>query len=472
MADVNYPDVLGAITGGARLSVGAAAFALAARPAQIAPGSTFDVMLLAQNASDAMLEVTAIVRLPDTGARRQRGRFLAAADRLTFTLQPGECGCALLPAAVHHETAPGSDYRFTAEIDVKLDKTIKPRRLRLPNGGTFDPASVNEAARGRIRGLRPLAFSAMKKTANNRLDAPIVIAGSGAPLPADPFSGRKPSYNIVCGLADFEDERWLLHTFSGLIANRTLPALKRAALMPALAEATRARFAAAGLPLDPAEVVMIAKLLTILLEYASAENTGHGYQQAGRFALVPLLGKDPLARTDRAPLPHWLRALLRAAARDERAALYPIQAAARMVYPALVRDAIEYGFELFDANTGEDIGSADEMKDYIDTIVARLTPAAAPDARPPLVIDQAYLPLIMGGIIINELLLVPMEDPADALKQASLTLDKRWHELRDTLDDDTISLSDPGAIDPDIAPVFAMTSTLLGRTAQKYGYRL
>src|SRR5215468_1697322 len=94
---VNYPDVLGFLTGGQRASFGAAQVALAVRPRLIRAGRPFEVILLVQNASDGAIDVTMTLHLPNIDARRQHDRFLTKTQKLVVTVKGAEVGYVVLP---------------------------------------------------------------------------------------------------------------------------------------------------------------------------------------------------------------------------------------------------------------------------------------------------------------------------------------------------------------------------------------
>jgi hypothetical protein len=102
--------------------------------------------------------------------------------------------------------------------------------------------------------------------------------------------------------------------------------------------------------------------------------------------------------------------------------------------------------------TGENLGSPEEMEHYADRVIEMLKSGQG-DSE--LDFNRVYLPLIMGGIIVNDQMLTEKEDPAELLKGISHALEARLQ-------------TDPNA-DPTIVD---MTGLLLERTGQKYGYRL
>jgi hypothetical protein len=443
---VNYPDILGLITGGDRLNIGAVQAALAVRPQPARAGRAFESVLLLQNASNLPVEVIVSLLLPDQDAKRQKGRFVTKTAKLSVTIAPAEVGYVSLPAACHPETTPGA-YKIGVELDVKTRG--KTSRLRSPTGGgEVDPATLPEPTLNRIDALKKLTFVTAKRLGRNIIDVPFeVTLGRPEPLPE-----LKPGWVSVCKLTDFRDDRLLLHAYGEALQIQSLPSFKRTLVYKPLVETTAARFASAGFPLEASEASAIAKLMTIILEYASPKVTGHGYTNAGVFAITPLLERNPLTLERALMLPHWTRAMLKAIARDERVASHPVQAITRLVYDDLLRDGIEYAFELVETATGENLGSAEEMEQYADRLIEMLKSARSDSG---LDFNRVYLPLLMGGVLINDQMLMEKEDPAELLKAASHTLEARLQSIPDA--DDTI---------------VEMMGLLLERTGQKYGYRL
>ena len=81
-ATPNYPDILGAITGGLRCNINVVQLALAVRPRVVRAGRPFEAILLVQNASDVNVDVTATLHLPDKDAAKQKNQFTSHHVRL------------------------------------------------------------------------------------------------------------------------------------------------------------------------------------------------------------------------------------------------------------------------------------------------------------------------------------------------------------------------------------------------------
>ncbi len=442
MSDVNYPDVLGAITGGVRGAFDMLQAACAARPHPPLAGHAFEIALVVQNAGDERIELGVSLTLPEADANRQRGVFACDQPRARVLLQPAEAGVLIFPVFTRSETAPAQNYHARLALDFK--PAGKPRRLRhAQGGGDFDPADLPAASLPRFEALAQLDYRGGKAHGHTLELAFDIVAGREQPPPIDP----QTRYFSLWRATTAAQPGPLLHLSTPLLRSQVLSQLKRQYTLAPLVKTTLARFESAGYPLHDGEATLIAKVMSLLLEYASPDDTHHGYIAAGRWAVTPLLGRA----LDVGPvlnLPRWLRALLRLIEQEPRAAAHAPAALAGPVYFDLLYDAAQHGFDLVEAATGEDVGSAEERDAFASELVDALQHGSMDFSR-------AYLPLIMGGILINEYLLMPQERPAD-----------RLHDLAAA-----IELREP-AISPDEQPLLDMTYTLLDRTAQKYGFRV
>lgn len=442
---VNYPDILGAITKGVRANAGAVQVALAARPAVPRAGRPFEVILLVQNATDADLEVAAAITLPDMDARKQKARFAVKAGRVTVGVKAAEMGYLVLPVFVAPDAAPAPNYKLSVEVDAK--PLTKATRLRAEaGGGAVEVQFVSAALKDKIVGLRALAYSVAKRQGRNAVDLTFDLAPAN---PGDAPSGEPAAgWVSVCKVSDYKDDRYLLHRYGNILQIKTLPQLKRAAIYEPLVQTTSTRFEAAGYPLKHAEAGLIAKLLTLILEYASPRHTGHGHIAAGIYNADSLISLDPFTLENKPYIPHWMRAYVSAIERDARSADHALPVLTRYIYEDVLRDGVDYAFELIETDSGEDVGSAEERENYREKLIAKLKAKAGLD------FSTVYLPLVMGGMIVSDRVMLPKESPSDLLKEVSHALESRIHEC-----------------EPD-DPIFSLSQDILWRTGQKYGIKL
>jgi len=444
-ATVNYPDILGAITKGARANFGVAQIALTTRPTIPRAGRPFEVLLLIQNASDADLDITATITLPELDARKQKGRFVIKANRVVAGVKPAEVGYIALPVRVAPDAAPAQGYKLSVEIDAK--SLGKPQRLRAETGGgVVETQFVPDAFKEKIVGLRGLTYSVIKRSGRNMLDLSFDLAPGK--LGEAATNEVMPGWVSVCKVSDYKDDRYLLHRYGALLQVKTLPQLKRATLYEPLTKITEARFADAGYPLRPAEAGLIAKLLTLILEYTSPRHTGHGHMAAGIYNVDALIAHDPFTLDNEPYIPHWMRGFITFIEKDARAAEHPIPVLTKYIYEDLLRDGMNHAFELVERDSGEEVGSEEERATYREKVIERLKTKQGID------FSTIYLPLIMGGMIITDRIMMPKESPSELLKEVSHALESRSGECED---DD---------------PIFMMTQDILWRTGQKYGIKL
>ena len=159
-----------------------------------------------------------------------------------------------------------------------------------------------------------------------------------------------------------------------------------------------------------------------------------------------MLMRDPFKLDPLPTFPHWFRSFIAALEQDERVASYPEQVIPRYFYDDLLRDALDFSFSLVDGATGEDLGSAEERVDYREGVIAALAAKSGID------FSRVYLPLVLGGILVNDLLTIEREIPADLLRSVSSTLEDRAAELSESNE-----------------AVYTMTQEIIARMGQRYG---
>ncbi len=438
----NYPDLLGTITGGQRCNLGAAQVAVAARPRIVHAGRPFEVILLVQNCVEDEIDVTMMLHLPRLDAKKQRERFISKTHRLVVGVKGAEVGYIALPVTTLPDTAIADGYEIGVEIEVK--PPAKSNHIRSSEGGgELNLDALSAETRSTVEALKLLSFSTAKQRLRNIIEVPVtVLSGS-----LGKYTDFTPGWVSVCKLTDYNDTRLLLHRYGPLVQVNTLPKLKRATMFKPLLDTTQTRFAEAGFSLKEAEATAIAKLMALILEYASPRFNAHGGIAAGSFNVEALIARDPFDFETPPTLPYWFRSLIDTLERDERAASYPSQVIPRYLYLDLLRDAISLGFELVLESTGEDLGSEQDCDQYREQLVGMI------EAKAGLDFSHAYLPLVMGGVLINDQFALGKENPADLLRGIGLALEDRSADFSEA--------------DRDL---YTMTNGILGRIGQRYGF--
>ncbi|RMG80421.1 MAG: hypothetical protein D6712_18140, partial [Chloroflexi bacterium] len=264
----NFPDILGTITGGLRYNFGFVQAALAVRPRVVRAGRPFEAIILLQNVTDAPIDAQVVLKIPDRDAKRKKGRFVAKNRKLVVGLEAAEVGYVTLPINCLPDTAIGQDYRIGVDIKTRLvDKNTKPKRIRLPEGGgEVEMDILSNSLRGEIASLQSLAFDSMSQS----------ILGSTVEVPFSVMSGRagtlaelKAGWTSLWTIKDHLDDRLLLQRYYQTLKAMVLPNIRRKQSYEMLLRQTETAFSKAGFPLRPIEQFLVAKLLTLILEYGA-----------------------------------------------------------------------------------------------------------------------------------------------------------------------------------------------------------
>ncbi len=414
----NYPDILGLITGGDRCNIGMAQVAVAVRPRLVRAGRPFEVILLVQNAADSVIDVSMALQLPSVDAHRKPDRFIGKTQRLVVEVKAAEVGYVMLPVTTLPDTAISDDYKIGVEIEVRTPG--KANRIRSnEGGGAVDTDFLSDETKTAIDALRIVNFSTEKRRGRGIIDVGLtVMSGTVGKIP-----DLTPGWVSVCKVSDYQDDRLLLERYGTLVQVNTLPRLKRQLLLQPLIETTESRFKAAGFPLKEAEATAIAKLMTLVLEYATPRVTAHGAIVARGYDVEGLLGRDSFEQDKPPVLPHWFRGMLGTIEIDARAATHPAQVITRYLYDDLLRDAVDLGFDLITEATGENFGSSEEQDAYREQLIDLLK------AKNGLDFNRVYLPLVMGGILISDQIAIAKENPAELLNAIGMTLEDRFEKL-------------------------------------------
>jgi hypothetical protein len=418
MAGVNFPDVLGYITNGKRINNNVVQLASALRPRVVRAGRPFEMLLLVQNASDVALQVTATLKLPDKDAKGQRDRFVTKAGRLIIDLEPAGVGLVILPLSSLPDTAPSADYKIGMDVKMTPAKKEKPSRVRTLEGGAeFDITSLPPERRSQIEDLKKLHWTSI--TSGSVIESQLT-AMSGT---VGAFADLKPSWTSLWSLNDHSDKKLVFMRMAPLIKARILPQLTQRAAFPIMLEYTQKRFLKAKYKVKPEEYDMIARLLTMLIMYASVDNRKAVLMSVGKEYNITQYFDDGFMTDpgNRVEIPIWFDALLELVAQDERMADYPIKAVAHFKYDVLLRDAMLHAFSRIEELAGIEIGTLHERNAYIDSVIASLNKGT-------LDFDRLYMPLVLGGVVVADQVLQKGEKAADLTARMRHMIDARFPE--------------------------------------------
>ncbi len=385
----NYPDVLGWYSA-ERQTVGGLQVALAVRPTPVAAGKAVDVVVLLQNMLGCETDAVLRLVLPERDWAGKVGRFSTPLQKLVrIGMRSGEVGYAELPMLIGHQAQPG-EYSVQVEVVCEPKKHGAARVRRPERPIPFDIHDVVPERRPIFEAIHGLPFAAragLKTPSGQLIGAPFTVQPPTiAALPDE----MRPNYVSLWTEADYRDPQFL-SAQAGDLVERMLPLLRRDRVFFPLLKAIQARFDAAGYRLWAGEAVMIAKMLTHTLEM------GAPIQMAGQ--------AQPI-------YPHWYGTLSQTLLREPDLAMPSAveMLVSRILLPDLLFDAGMIAFATLSTLVGESFGDEEELTAHLDKLVSALIAQEAP-----LDLSLAWLPLALGGLVVNSSVIMARENMIETI---------------------------------------------------------
>jgi len=151
------------------------------------------------------------------------------------------------------------------------------------------------------------------------------------------------------------------------------------------------RFADQGMPLHPGEAKAIAKMMTYALDEGMELEAGFSLEDS-----------------------RWFQVLCQVLAHDDSLQnMVPGEIVTRFLFDATLYDAVILGFAVIDPKIKEDLGNANERAGHANHERAghanRILEWMGGQADPDM--SYIYLPLAMGGIVLNRIISLRDENP-------------------------------------------------------------
>lgn len=382
-----YPDVLGQITGGPRINMGAMEVALGIYPNMAFINQPIELVVVMQNMVDQQLDLKLAIRLPTADNSGSVVVIETAKPSLSMSIGPGEVGVLRLPMITRAPTKPTKDL----PVRVALRFRVKENAgfIRPPGGGA--PASVLSISPFKLQALRDISFIAHKwNESTDILTAHFGIAPKTMPNDPGPL---KASYEVLWSQEGLRKEIRLAQA-------RYEDALEIAApgstgdLYPAFIKTVETRFANRGMPLHPGEAMAIAKMMTYTVEDAPTREPN-------------VVLEDMF----------WFRALCQVLAANPE--VYDHTRAdiiSQRVFDAVLYESVMMGFRVLKGKVEEDLGNEAEQINYANRFMNWFSGHGEAD------LTYVYLPLVIGGMSIARLVRSHLgENPwylADAMDEA------------------------------------------------------
>jgi hypothetical protein len=399
-AQANYPDVLGMISGGKRLTIDTIQAAVAIQPPSVHAGSPFEVMLVLQNISNGDVDAVLKLLIPEKDAAGQKGRFSTNLTKpIRIGLRGAEVGVVNLPVISTAQAAAGNTH-IGVEIQVESKQRGATKIRDANGGGLFSVDDLGEDRQKLINSLQGLVYSnnVAGKSSGNKA----TLLGSFEILPPT-ISGLphelRPNYQTLWTIADHMDEAMLAEKSSPQLA-AIQPQLNRSNVFFPLLKALQSYFENAGYRLWAGEAVVIAKLFVMTLEMG-----------------VP---------TGQTGYPRWYAKLARLLTQNPQAASRLDTLVTEQLFYELFYDATMLGFQMLTTVTKQDLGSAEEMNHYATQLVASIRGTGEP-----LNVLYTYLPLVLAGLIANSRVTMPQEQVRDSINLVATAREKRADEMND-----------------------------------------
>ncbi len=379
-----YPDVLGDLVDARqRFEVNGVHYVMALEPPTIAPGEATSLRVWLQSCWDMPVQVAITLYLP----AQPPAAFSIIQKRTDVPLEPAEVGELTIPIATSADLPPG-DYALSATLGVQFETRglyIRSQKNEGQLGDTLLSFHTGMALAATM-GVGFVAYTQPEQ------DLSLHVEGPPQPGPAPDLTPTFLSHWTVADLPIQGKARKYVNEQRLYL----MPQLTREALYLSFLQESQERFREAGLPLHIGEAIMLAKILTYSAEY---------------FLRHP-------SRQDAVLIPAYTLAY-----RYNLPVNDPVFLITRADYSRLVRLAIAVSFGLLRQRLGQDVWTMVEQVAVADLVTGRVAQGGT------LAAEFLYLPLLLGGLLINNQVQMPGENPAQSLKLLAQARQKRAADL-------------------------------------------
>jgi hypothetical protein len=418
--------------------------ALAVRPETVPAGKPFEAVVMLQNTTDVNVEVTVSLQLPPVDAAKAKGRFVAQQEKQMVTLLPAEVGYLVMPVYVYPDTAPAQHYKIG--VDLRAIPTAQPRRIRQINtNGAVNEVNLDyyfylsDFTIDRLMELRELKFTAGSKgvlagasalLGKTRMLGKTGMLGSGlettinvAPAQVGKLTSSKPGWVSLWAMGEGTDARPLFERHRDTLTNEILPLLTVETLFKPFYAATKTLFQQQSYQVQPLEMMFIAKLLTSVVAAGANPPKVYDYPEQILYHVGGLGQRGHAHDGSPIPLPFWTRSLLSLIGVDPQVMTNPAATLAGPLYEDVLRDAITHGISMLYAVTNMELGTRDEAFVYTEFLIDLIK-----KPNRPLTFSDVYLPLVIGGILVANDVVVEGEEPLRSFQKLHETLLARQPE--------------------------------------------
>lgn len=390
MAYQEYPDVLGDYVGsGRRWEAWGVQFVWRVTPQPILPGDVVWLLIPMQSEWDVPITLTVHLELPRGRGKRSQEPLFQAQKDTEVPLERLEVGELRLPIYVHPETPPG---RHALEVVLRGTSVRRGERVR----PSRKEGQVAREAFPFVEGLglaQTIGVDYHTEARQRFRETVEVVRGAVS-------EGWSPADLTPIFATYWTAEDWEAQADAQQEVNNRRPylvtELAPQAIFPLLLDEVRRRFEATNLPLRIGEALMMAKALTLTVQHFLSRPE----RQDG--LLVPLV---------------------QAAQAEGVSTADPKRLLCQVGFPRLVRLGAALAFGLLRNALGKDPWTLEEQQAVAELLGKRM-------AEPgPLGVEFAYIPLVLGGVLVNRMVVMPGEDPQQTLALARKAVVSRGKDL-------------------------------------------
>ncbi len=375
-----YPDVLGAIAGGLRVTFGEmmqAAVGIFPRIAYL--NQPVEVIIILQSMTDQNVDVRVALHLPTKGSDGSPMMLSTPKKMVGLTLSPGEVGALRMPLVALLPTQPANDVPVHVAIRAR-SRTGK--LLRTPTRGA--PPSALSVSPFKLQVLRDVEWV---DHPHNLSPEDVVVTFDINPKRLPPIQQTlKPGYEILWTQEQMRDER--RNILGKMDEARVLAAsFTRVAIYNSLVHAVDDTYAVRGLPLHPGETHAIAKMLTYTLDDRTRLDPAYKIEDQ-----------------------RWFQVLCQVLAHDPKTAEWtPGEIVVNYLFDSTMYEAILLAFTVIRSRVRANLGDRAERVHYANKVMRWLAGQAEPD------LIYIYLPLALGGVVVNHQVTWREDDPWEVL---------------------------------------------------------
>jgi len=389
-----YPDVLGAITGGARVNIDKLQCALGVFPRRSYLNQPAELVLVLQNMVDQTMKVQVAVQLPIENAEGRPAVFDAPKTSFAFNMDAGEVSALRIPILALSPTPPGADYPVRVAVRYRAPEG---RAVRLASGGA--PPTLMKLSPIKFQVLKEVEFSAeLWHGSADILTTYFDIAAKAMPFQEHEL---KPRYDILWKREEMNEERRRVQE-KAPDARRVASTLTQDKILPAVLFAVEDRYTRGGLTLSPAEARAITKMIVYTLDGLAQRADKLDVRDTIWFStLCQVLLHDP-------KIEEWDK--------GDLVVEYLLEAA--------VYDAMMMAYRMIEPIVKGNVGNQADRVSYTNRLLTWMIGQG--DSN----VSYIYLPLAMGGVMVNHKIGIRGESPWTIIDELRKTYVNRSRLLK------------------------------------------